>query len=157
LNECLEIVCSSGLRILPNRIDSRHENLCVVTTCRVGEQGRGGAGLRSRYGVLELNARFFQKKKGGEAESSTPTCCNTEAGATLPDALVPYHFPLWNVPLPISSSSACECVSASALGESDRARSLDQLSLHKKPDPDAYCGNAMSMMCSRRARRRWIS
>jgi hypothetical protein len=52
LNERFEIVCRGGFGILPYRIDGSHENLCVITSWRVG---CGGVGLSSGYGDLELN------------------------------------------------------------------------------------------------------
>jgi hypothetical protein len=89
LNERLEIVCRGRFGILPYRVDGCHEYLCVITSWRVG---CSGASLSGRYGDPELDTSSFNYREASEI--STLTCCNTEAEAILPDALVPYHFPL---------------------------------------------------------------
>lgn len=50
----------------------------------------------------------------------TFTCSNTEAGATLPEALLPYHFPLWKVPPLGPCSSVIERLSSSGPSEKPR-------------------------------------
>lgn len=61
------------------------------------ESGRGtwaiGVRLRSRAKQKKIVSydNYFVALRG-------LTCSSTEAVVTLPDALFPYHFPLWNVP-----------------------------------------------------------
>src|ERR1700692_784750 len=90
----------------------------------------GGPSIEIRYGTRRIPLFLIRTgnddvcqlvKRMSENRTSmtikTFTCSRTEAGATLPEALLPYHFPLWKVPPLGSCSSVIERLSSS--GPSD--------------------------------------